>query len=476
MNYYIRSLCSLMFFLICTIFYLGTSKNVYSATLVNDVTRLTPAYVHRVDYPKTVQDVQAIVINAAQQGLKVSVCGTRYSQGGHISYPNGIVIDLRKLNKITAIDVVNKELTVQTGATWEEIQRGIDGLGLALKAMQSYHDFSVGGSLSVNAHGQDIKKPMVISCVKKIVMVMPDGSLKTCSREENSNLFSAALGGYGLIGIMVEVVLELTENSVLEKKTKRLKTSEYPAYFEKNIHGKNNVQLHSARLSMSPLSYLEDVLSITYFDATQEAIDVALKKQGNATRDKIAFFLLKKTYTANILRPFLEENIIEQNEIITRNNAMGSTIAGISEYNSSDVNVLQEYFIPLDRYQECIKIFKKVLPDYRANVLNITIRYVPKNTESMLTYAPQDSFAFVLFINHKRTSTALENMRKMTRELINEINSIGGTYYLPYQLYATKEQLNTIYPRFKEFLSLKKNVDPEERFVNHFYMHYKDTL
>jgi hypothetical protein len=49
----------------------------------------------------------------------------------------------------------------------------------------------------------------------------------------------------------------------------------------------------------------------------------------------------------------------------------------------------------------------------------------------------------------------------------------GGSYYLTYHRYATREQVEACYPQFPEFLRLKRQHDPEERFQSDWYRHYK---
>jgi hypothetical protein len=48
----------------------------------------------------------------------------------------------------------------------------------------------------------------------------------------------------------------------------------------------------------------------------------------------------------------------------------------------------------------------------------------------------------------------------MTRNLIDGITAIGGTYYLPYRPHATVEQFARAYPRAPEFAARKREIDP----------------
>lgn len=49
----------------------------------------------------------------------------------------------------------------------------------------------------------------------------------------------------------------------------------------------------------------------------------------------------------------------------------------------------------------------------------------------------------------------------------------GGSFYLTYHRFATREQLLQCYPQFPEWLQLKRAHDPEERFQSDWYRHVK---
>jgi hypothetical protein len=101
---------------------------------------------------RTVDDVRASLEFARANHLKISVAGQRHSMGGQAFSKDGLVLDMRDFNAIT-LDRSRKIVRVQSGATWAQIQQLIDKQGLSIQAMQSINVFTIGGSLSVNAHG-----------------------------------------------------------------------------------------------------------------------------------------------------------------------------------------------------------------------------------------------------------------------------------------------------------------------------------
>jgi decaprenylphospho-beta-D-ribofuranose 2-oxidase len=57
--------------------------------------------------------------------------------------------------------------------------------------------------------------------------------------------------------------------------------------------------------------------------------------------------------------------------------------------------------------------------------------------------------------------------------LVDITSSHGGVYYLPYQLYPTREQLVRAYPGFDLFVTTKRAYDPDELFMSRFYESYR---
>lgn len=114
------------------------------------------------------------------------------------------------------------------------------------------------------------------------------------------------------------------------------------------------------------------------------------------------------------------------------------------------------------------KVFKK----YSVNVLNLSVRYVPKDEECVLAYAPQSSYAFVLYICIPNTRQGKKELTRWTRELTGKLLQYNGMYYLPYVMCATKRQFKQAYPGYEELSRLKRQYDPEGKFKNMLWKTY----
>ncbi|MCH7663694.1 MAG: FAD-dependent oxidoreductase [Chloroflexi bacterium] len=95
------------------------------SVLINDVSRLYPVYVAEIVKHDQVAGLQEALLAARNNNLKVSIAGSRHTQGGHTYYEDAVVLDMTEFNEIISLDQENKIITVQSGITWKEIQEYI---------------------------------------------------------------------------------------------------------------------------------------------------------------------------------------------------------------------------------------------------------------------------------------------------------------------------------------------------------------
>jgi FAD/FMN-containing dehydrogenase len=136
-----------------------------------------------------------------------------------------------------------------------------------------------------------------------------------------------------------------------------------------------------------------------------------------------------------------------------------------------DTDILHEYFIPRSEFVPFVDDLRKVLRDSDANLLNASVRIVHQEN-NFLTYAPEPAFSVVLYINQTIDDDGNRRMRRLTEQLIDLTIAHKGRFFLPYQLYYSKEQLKQSYPQIDAFFAAKRKYDPAEIFSSTFYQKY----
>jgi len=451
----------------------------------NDASHLNRTAVHGIARIQTEDDIRNVLTYARANNLKVTCAGQQHSMGGQTFTHGGLMLDLQDFNHFT-VDKEHRIVNVQSGVRWWQLQQALDKQGLSVKAMQSINIFSVGGTLSVNAHGIDPDPGPVAPTVRGLRIMLSSGEIVKASATENSELFRHVLGGYGLFGVILDADLEVTDNAMYIRQAVYMDYKDFPRYYQKDVEGNAQIGLAFGRLSVAPHGYLQETVAHIYEKAP---FNGSLPELKPARHDAVARFVINLSKTGSFgrwVRWTLEKYLEPQlHDCVTRNQAMtqpGECLVSRNEemYDSMaylknrlpDTDILQEYFIPYENMPQFVDSLREVVKRNKANLLNVTIRTLHRDTITALPYAKQNMFGFVLYFDCRFTDRDTEILRKTTVDLIDAAHQAGGTFYLPYQLFYSKEQLRNAYPEIDEFFATKRKYDPTGLFSNRFYEKY----
>jgi len=102
-----------------------------------------------------------------------------------------------------------------------------------------------------------------------------------------------------------------------------------------------------------------------------------------------------------------------------------------------------------------------------------TIRFIERDKESFLAWAKQ-SYACVIFTPHVAGGNSeMQRARDICRHLERAATKRGGSFYLTYNRFAARSEVDAAYPQFSDFLMLKKKYDPSEIFQSEWYRYYQ---
>ena len=444
---------------------------------VDDVSRMNKTQVSEVwevpaDSQAAEQQLRELLRKAQAAGSRVSIAGARHSMGGHTIYPDGITINMSPFDRME-LDEGKNILHVQAGAKWSEIIPYLDKRRRSIAVMQSNNSFTVGGSVSVNCHGWQYGRPPIASTVESFRLMKADGTIVRCSREENKQLFSLALGGYGLFGIILDVDLRVVPNEHLRLEQYIVPVDEALESFERKILERPGVSMVVARLNIGPDKLFQEVIISMFYPEPSGDIPGLAELGSLKLRRAVFRGSAESEYGKNLrweaetkIQPFLT------GKTFSRNQLLNESAEWYLNRSADSTDILHEYFIPRAAASGFLSELRKIIPKHGGDLLNVTVRDVNTDNETFLRYADQPMIAFVMFFNQSRTDAADSRMKIMTQEMIEAAIKHGGRYYLPYRLHATADQLHRAYPQAREFFDLKRRCDPHELFQNQFYVKY----
>lgn len=459
--------------------------------VVNDVhSRLNETQVRRIAKPRSAKEVLSIAAEARKEGRAISIAGGRHAMGGQQFGTDTILIDTGGMNRALAFDQKNGFLTVQAGIRWpalldylERSQRGM-WPQWGIRQKQTGADLlSIGGALAANAHGRGLRFKPMIDDVESFTLVDAHGRTLTCSRTDNRALFRLVIGGYGLFGIITEVQLRLVRRTKLERVVQVINLADLVAAVEKRIadgHLYGDLQFDidpqsEHFLTRGVFSTYKPVDHATPMPRQQKQLQMSdwMKLFYLAHTDKkTAFEAYSKYYRSTHSQIYWSDS----HQLAEYLDDYHRRLDKLLPPEGRGTEMISEVYVPRASLLSFMQEVAKDLRASKANVIYGTIRFIEPDDESYLPWA-RERYASIIFNLHTaHTPAALDKTAEDFRGLIARAIPYGGSYYLTYHHWASRQQVEKCYPQFVAFLKEKGKYDPDERFQSNWYRFYKNMF
>ncbi|GAB1479117.1 FAD-binding oxidoreductase [Paracoccaceae bacterium] len=446
------------------------------AGMLNDASLLseTPVFRHIVlrENPgeAMLAALRAELREAAAAGRPVNLAAARHSMGGQaipreghaITFDNGLV------------EAGADTYRVHAGARWHQVISALDPLGLSPKVMQTNADFGVAATFSVGAHGWPTAFGPMGSTVRSVKMLLADGSHITASRTENANLFAAAMGGYGLIGLITEMEVEAVPNMLLEPTFQVMAAEDFEAAFQAAVR---QVPMAYGRLNIDRAGFFREAMLGTWAPVEGE-ISPASGSGWLSIASRAIFRAQPGNEWVKRRRWGIETGIgAWLTGAASRSTLMNEPVVTLDDRDPTRTDILHEYFVAPERFGDFLALCREIIPASYQELLNVTLRWVERDETALLSYAPQGPrIASVLLFSQEMSQRGEADMARMTGRLIEAVQGIGGSYYLPYRPHASPAQFRAGYAQAAEFAALKRRVDPGLLFRNALWDRYIASL
>jgi FAD/FMN-containing dehydrogenase len=450
--------------------------------VLNDASLLSPTRVaahlplHDNDRSVVIDRLRAALAQARDARQPFIASAARHSMGGHSLAKDGIVATLDQ--QWLEPDTAARTYRVGAGVRWSTVIQKLDAIGFSPAVMQSNNDFGVASTYSVNAHGWPVPFSGGGTTVRAINMLLADGTLVRCSRTENAELFRLAMGGYGLFGVITDLELDMVPNALLAPTYEEVAGSELGSVFAERLAADRTIQMAYGRMDIALDRFFDRGLLITYRPTADQSDLPAATGSGFVSHASSYLFRSQiESDQAKRFRWWTEARMGRWAAgNATRNSLMNEPVITLDDRDPSRTDILHEYFVAPARFAEFVTACQEVIPASFQQLLNITVRYVDTDRDSVLAYAPQPRLAAVLLFSQEQTMRGEADMARMTHALIERVLAIGGTYYLPYRPHATVDQLARGYPRAAEFAARKREIDRDLLFRNQLWDMYFTRL
>jgi FAD/FMN-containing dehydrogenase len=457
-------------------------------TLVNDVhTELNPTLVDRVVRPTAVSEIQNLIKDCSRHRKVVSVSGSRHATGGQQFAVHSTLLDMRDLNRVLSFDAKTGILSVESGIEWPELIQGYSNLqkdvvAWGIRQKQGGGDrMTLGGALAANAHGHCLGAAPMIGDVEWIDVVTADGKLKHCNRKKEQELFSLAIGGYGLFGVVVGVGLRLVPRKKVRRRVETRTTAELVELIEKRTAAGAPFGYFQYSIDEVSLEFLRTGVLTTYEIVPDET---QLGTQSTDIDEETLAGLLEWAHKER--RPAYSR--YAKFELARDGNVEWSDLSQLAAYpagyhkkveqrlgaEAEGVDLIWEFYVPRAELTTFLEDARRILLKSETPLIYGTIRFIEQDRESFLAWAKK-RFACVIFMPHFSSGApAMKKAAEVFKQLVQVAMKRGGSFYLTYNRFAGRGELEEAYPQFGQFLLLKKKYDPGEVFQSEWYRYYRD--
>jgi FAD/FMN-containing dehydrogenase len=470
--------------------YVATAAH-QSGIIVNDIhSQLNATRVHRIVEPETFDAVRNALGAARCERRAVCIAGGRHAMGAQAFAIDGVLIDIRKLNRVLAFDTKRGLVEVESGMQWPQLfseltstQQG-RAMQWGFSQKQTGADrLTMGGCVSANVHGRGLTLPPFVGDIESFKLLDARGELFDCSRTENPDLFRLAIGGYGLFGFIYSVTLRLVPRCKVERVVEVRDVDGISAAFAGRIRdGFRYGDFQYSIDSQSDGFLRRGVFSCYKPVADSTPISEAQKEL--ADRDWTDLLYLAHTGKAEAFKRYATYYLSTNGQVYWSDEHQMSiypdnyhhAIDKLINAKETATEAITEIYCERDLLES---FMADVRDDVRRNNVEIiygTIRLIEQDKESFLAWAKK-SYACVIFNLHVvHTPDGIRHAADAFRRLIDIGIKYGGSYYPTYHKYATREQVETCFPQFGEFLKIKRKYDPTELFQSDWYRHYKNIF
>ncbi|MFH8684310.1 D-arabinono-1,4-lactone oxidase [Streptomyces lydicus] len=164
--------------------------------------------------PSNTEELVAAVRAAAEDGLTVKAAGT-----GHSFTPaaatDGLLIRPERLTGVRAVDREAGTVTVAAGTPLKHLNETLAAHGLSLTNMGDIMEQTVSGAAGTGTHGTGRDSASVAAQITALELVTADGSVLSCSADENPDVFAAARLGLGALGVISELTFAVEPEFLL---------------------------------------------------------------------------------------------------------------------------------------------------------------------------------------------------------------------------------------------------------------------
>ena len=436
------------------------------------------SYVYR---PATKEQLYEIFNLAQRSGRTVGLRGGGQSYGDAAMNSENILLDMRRMNRVLAWDPMTGIVRVEPGVTISQLWQYIleDGWWPPVVTGTSYT--TIGGCAGMNVHGKNAYQVGPIGDhILEFDMMLPSGETITCSRQDNSDLFFAAIGGFGMLGIFTSITMQMKRvySGYLDVFTQTQSNLDGMfEYFETYVDSSDYIVGWMDSFAKGSALGRGDVHRANYPPPGADLAPSQSLRLDNQHLSPNMFGVMPRSIVWLFMRPFMN-NL--GTSLVNRAKHISGFIGGSKQYRQTHAafHFLLDY-VPdwknaygssgLIQYQPFIP--KETAHDAFADILRLCQRRGIPNYLTVFKRHRSDEFlmthgldGYSMAMDFRVTDARREPIEKLAFEMDEIVLAAGGRFYLAKDstLRPTVAEAYLGKETIEKFKAVKQKYDPED--------------
>lgn len=384
------------------------------------------------------------------EAIKASVGPVRAFGGSHSFTPvaasPGLMVSLEQMTGIVSHDPATLTASIRAGSRIASLGAPLKAIGQGLINEADINMQSLGGALSTATHGTGRQLQCYSATVRKLRLVLADGSVVECSPSKDAELFQAARVGVGSVGVISEATLQNRAAYRLREKitVMSLEKAMQTVQAERDQH--RHVEFFAFPYGNKAIVKRSD---ITTDPATPP-------KKGSDDDDGLL------DWAADTARKHPWTNSLIQRALgffVSDDERVGDSFDIFPSPRNVQFNEM-EFALPADQGMACLSELRDVIQKKNVDVFfPIEFRYVAADDCWLSPFYLRDSVTISVHQYHK------QDYHEFFAVAEPILRKYGGRPHWG-KLHTLKARdFAKLYPRFEDFCRLRQRVDPKGKFL-----------
>lgn len=397
--------------------------------------------------------------------------GLGRSYGDAAMNAGGLVMLTKEMARVISFDEETGALTTQAGATLHEVLREFVPHGWFPSVTPGTKFVTLAGCVAADVHGKNHHRDGTFGAhVKELKLMLADGKLCCLSTETDADLFWATIGGMGLTGLITEVEFQLrpiesaymiVEHHAARDLEESLHQLESEAWDDDYTVAWIDVMARKKNLGRSILMRGHHAKISELPSRIQRPLDTKQRAALSVPFDFPAWALNSLTASAFNSFYYFWQTRKQGAPFIAHYDSFFYPLDALGHWNRLYGRrgfVQYQCVLPTQSAWRGVKILlKEIAASRRPCFLAVLKRFGPEG-RGLLSF-PFEGYTLALDLPLGDSSLF---------EFLNRLDEIvlehGGRVYLAKDARMSAAAFKKMYARFPEWLSIKKRVDPLNRF------------